>query len=132
MGMADFGRADMANLTRFTRHWNGVRGSANMLLLRTENYIGSVKRLAHFLGASPEEEKQMLGKIETRNSAPEDYEVSLRKSSLARLQDVCRPLYLVYDTALEQESQVTETDTKRGQGAPAQRIDGDIVHLRVS
>lgn len=127
---AEFGPADMANLTRFIHHLQGVRNSTNMLFLRAENYKASVRRLAHFLGVSPSEEQQLP--LPTRNVAPQEYQIQLNKSSFARLQAMCRPLYLVYDLAVEQERQAESLDTEeRGLQAQEVRFQNQIARLRI-
>jgi len=127
---ADFGHADMANLTRFIHHLQGVRNSTNMLFLRTENYKTSVKRLAHFLGASPSEEQQLP--LPTLNSASQEYRIELNESSFARLQAMCRPLHLVYDLAVEQEGQAESLDTEqRRLQAQEVRSQNEIARLTI-
>merc|ERR1719145_80387 len=99
--MVDAGSADTTNFSSFMRNWQGARKSANILLLRTENYKVSVMRLARFLGLSQSEVQRIS--VPRKNSAPTDYVVSLRRSQLTRLQTSCRPMYMAYDLAVEQE-----------------------------
>lgn len=128
--MVDSGSADMTNVSSFMHHWQGARESANILLLRTENYEVSVMRLARFLGLSQTEVQRIS--VPRKNSAPTDYVVSLRRSQLIRLQTKCRPMYIAYDLAVEQERLAEHFDANQSTlGGPAVAFQNDVAHLTV-